>query len=80
MKVGKVIEVYIPNEYKEGKLIDIMERTQIGFKVLVNGEIIDITTHQNEITSNIYKNDKVIINYGLDGINISLYEGDINGK
>lgn len=76
MKVGKVIEVYIPDEYINGQLIDIMERTQIGFKILIDREIIDITTNQNDITSNIYKNDIVSIKNELDKATINLYEGD----
>ena len=35
---GKVIEVYIPEEYKNGNLLDVMDRTNIGFRVLTEEE------------------------------------------
>lgn len=31
--IGEVIEVFIPEQYRNGKLLDIMDRTLIGFKV-----------------------------------------------
>ena len=32
-ELGKVIEVFIPQEYKDNKLIDIMDVKNIGFRV-----------------------------------------------
>ena len=39
---GKVIEVYIPEEYKNGNLLDVMDRTNIGFKVLTEEGIKEV--------------------------------------
>ena len=39
---GKVIEVYIPEEYKNGNLLDVMDRTNIGFRVLTEEGIKEV--------------------------------------
>lgn len=79
-EVGKVIEVFIPKEYKNGQLLDVMDRTQIGFKVKTNSQTYEIVQKQNEINANIMKNDLVIITKqtisNKDFIEIDLYEGD----
>lgn len=54
--IGKVIEVFIP----ENKF-DIMNSKNIGFKILINNEIIEIIQEQDINNSHIYKNDLVII-------------------
>lgn len=78
--LGTVIEVYIPKQYKNGNLLDIMDRTNIGFKVQTAEEIKTIELEQNEINSNIMKNDRVIIIEqtisGQDFIDIELYDGE----
>lgn len=77
---GKVIEVFIPNEYKNGNLLDVMDRTNIGFKVETSEGIKEIITEQNELNAKILKNDLVIIIEqtisGKDFVDIELYEGD----
>ena len=82
-EVGKVIEVFIPKEYKNGQLLDVMDRTQIGFKVKTNSQTYEIVQKQNEINANIMKNDLVIITKqtisNKDFIEIDLYEGDKDG-
>lgn len=66
---GKVIEVFIPEEYIEGKLIDIMYRTQIGFKVQTEEGIKEIIEEQNEFNAEIMKDDIVVITEQIiDGI------------
>lgn len=79
---GKVIEVFIPNEYKNGNLLDVMDRTNIGFKVETSEGIKEIITEQNELNAKILKNDLVIIIEqtisGKDFVDIELYEGDEN--
>ncbi len=67
--IGKVVEVYIPEQYKNGGLLDVMDRTNIGFKVMTDGGIKDIVLESNEINAKIMKNDKVLI-----------IEQDISGK
>ncbi len=31
--IGKVIEIFIPEEYKDGILLDVMDRNNIGFRI-----------------------------------------------
>lgn len=79
---GKVIKVFIPNEYKNGNLLDIMDRTNIGFKVETSEGIKEIVTEQNELNVIIMKNDLVTILEqtisGKDFVDIELYDGDEN--
>lgn len=66
---GKVIEVFIPEEYINGELVDIMYRTQIGFKVQTEEGIKEIIETQNEFNAEIMKEDSVIITeQTIDGI------------
>lgn len=60
-ELGKVIEVFIPQEYKDNKLIDVMDTKNIGFKVITDNGIKEIIQEQNEFNSNIMKNDIVLI-------------------
>lgn len=60
-ELGKVIEVFIPQEYKDNKLIDVMDTKNIGFKVITDNGIKEIIQEQNEFNSNIMKNDTVLI-------------------
>lgn len=60
-ELGKVIEVFIPQEYKDNKLIDVMDIKNIGFKVMTDNGIKEIIQEQNEFNSNIMKNDTVLI-------------------
>lgn len=80
--IGRVIEVFIPEQYKNGNLLDVMDRTNIGFKVATNNSMRDIIVEQNEINAKIMKNDLVTIIdqtiSGKDFIDIELYEGDEN--
>ena len=79
---GKVIEVFIPKEYKDDNLLDVMDRTNIGFKVETSEGIKEIITEQNELNAKILKNDLVAILEqtisGKDFVDIELYEGDEN--
>ncbi len=78
--LGTVIEVYIPEQYKNGNLLDIMDRTNIGFKIQTDEGIKNIELEQNEINSYIMKNDQVIITEqtisGQKFIDIELYDGE----
>ena len=71
-KIGKVVEVFIPNEND----IDIMYSKKIGFKVNINNEIIEIIKDINEKYANIYKDDFVQIIEENNNLDIELYEGD----
>lgn len=76
--IGKVLEVYIPEQYKSGDLLDVMDRTNIGFKVMTDEGIKVIEMEQDEENSHIMKNDLVeIIEQtisGKDFVDIRLYE------
>lgn len=60
-KIGKVIEVFIPEEYKGNRLIDVMDSNKIGFKVMLEDETLEIIEEQNEYNFKIMKNDLVVI-------------------
>ena len=71
-KIGKVVEVFIPNENG----IDIMYSKKIGFKVNIDNEIIEIIKDINEKYANIYKDDFVQIIEEDNNLDVELYEGD----
>ena len=81
--IGRVIEVYIPEQYKNNNLLDVMDRTLIGFKVMTQDGTKIVETEQNEETAAIMKKDIVeIIEQtisNVDFVDIRLYGGDING-
>jgi len=59
---GKVIEVFIPKEYKNNRLLDVMDRQNIGFKVLLdNKKEITIIKKQTNENANILREDRVLI-------------------
>lgn len=41
-ELGKVIEVFIPQEYKNNKLIDVMDVKNIGFRVMTKDGIQEV--------------------------------------
>lgn len=79
-KIGKVIEVFIPTEYKNDRLLDVMDINKIGFKVQLEEELIELIEEQNEFNASIMKNDLVMITKqsisGTDFVDIELYNGD----
>ena len=70
--LGEVIEVYIPDEYKNASLIDVMDRTLIGFKIRTDKEVKNLVVKQDEDNSRILKGDTVI----LDNNTIKLLEDE----
>ena len=58
---GIVKEVYIPEQYKNGQLLDIMDRNVIGFKVLIDDSIQSFEFEQDEFNVQIMKDDEVVI-------------------
>lgn len=80
VKIEKVKEVFIPNEYKNNQLIDVMNSNKIGFKILIDNEEVEIIEERNEFNSNILKDDLVrITKQVIDGkeyIDIELYGSD----
>lgn len=82
-KIGKVLKVFIPKEYKNNQLIDEIDSNKIGFKVMLEDGIIEIIQEQNEQNSAIMKNDLILITRqtisGKSFIDIELYDGEIYG-
>lgn len=77
---GKVIEIYIPKQYKNDNLLDIMDRTNITFKVMTDNGIKEIDVEQNQENSSIMKNDLVeIVEQTISDkkfVDIRLYGGE----
>ncbi|MBE6153851.1 MAG: hypothetical protein E7166_06485 [Firmicutes bacterium] len=82
-KIGKVLKVFIPKEYKNNQLLDEINSNKIGFKVMLEDGIIEIIQEQNEQNSAIMKNDLILITRqtisGKSLIDIELYDGEIYG-
>lgn len=80
--IGKVIDIYIPEQYNNNALIDIMDRTNITFKIMTNNGLKEIMVEQNEENAMIMKNDLVeIIEQTISGqnfVDIRLYGGEDN--
>ncbi len=74
--IGKVIEVYFPEQFKKGQLIDVMERTITGFKVDIDGNIKDIVVEDNDSNSEIMKDDIVVITEDGNNTTIELLGDD----
>ena len=73
---GIVKKVYIPEEYKNGQLLDIMDRNVIGFKVLIDDDIQSFEFEQDEFNVEIMKDDEVVITKQvIDGIEYTDIEG-----
>ena len=73
---GIVKEVYIPKQYKNGQLLDIMDRNVIGFKVLIDNNIQSFEFEQDEFNVQIMKDDEVVITKQvIDGIEYTDIEG-----
>jgi len=79
--IGKVIDVFIPKEYRAGRLVDVMDVNKIGFKVRLKDEIVEVIEEQDEYNTDIMMGDIVLITRqnisGKDFIDIELYDGDV---
>lgn len=80
--IGEVIEVYIPTIDKNGNAIDVMHSKKIGFKVMINNEIVDLILEQDDNNVNIFNGDIVLITEQVISnkkfVDIEIYEGDGN--
>lgn len=78
--IGKVIEIYIPKQYKDNASLDVMDRNNITFKIMTNDGLKEVTIEQKEENASIMKNDLVeIIEQTISGknfIDIRLYGGE----
>lgn len=61
--IGRVTQVFIPDEYVNNNLVDIMDRTKIGFKVMTDNGLLEVILEQNIDNAKIMKDDLVIITY-----------------
>ena len=77
---GKVIEIFIPEQYNNGALLDVMDRTLIGFKVDTDEGVKEIIQEQDDFNVKIFRDDMVVITEQvIDGksfIDIELVDGD----
>lgn len=64
--VGKVIEVFIPDN----------DFNMIGFKLLIDDEILSLVMKQDSSNSSIYKDDIVKDSYTNDDVSIELITND----
>lgn len=64
--IGKVIEVFIPDN----------DFNMIGFKILIDDEILSLVMKQDSSNSSIYKDDIVKVSYTNDGVSIELITND----
>ena len=80
--IGKVIDIIIPEQYKNGNLLDVMDRNFICFKVLTADGIKEIEVEQNKENAQIMKNYTVeIIEQNTPDksfVDIRLYGGEDN--
>lgn len=78
--IGTVEEIYIPKQYKNGGLLDVMDRTNLGFNVMTDEGIKTIEVEANPMNGKIMREDKVIIiEQDISGkhfIDIENYEGE----
>lgn len=65
--IGKVKEIYIPNENNNGRIVSYLDSQKVGFKVIVDENEMDIVVNQN--------NDNAIIHVG-DLVNIEEMNGN----
>ena len=81
---GVVIDVFLPKQYKDGNLLDVMDRNLIGFKVKTDNDIKEVILKQDEYNAMIMKNSLVTITeQNISGeyfIDIELYVGDENDR
>ena len=77
---GRVIEIFIPEQYNNGALLDVMDRTLIGFKVDTDEGVKEIIQEQDDFNAKIFRDDMVVITEQvIDGkpfIDIELVDGD----
>ena len=65
--IGKVKEIYIPNENNNGRIVSYLDSQKVGFKVIVDEKEMDIVVNQN--------NDNAVIHVG-DLVSIEEINGD----
>ncbi len=77
--MGKVVGVFIPEEYNNGILLDVMDRNNIGFRIDVDEKVQEYIYEQNDLNSKIMKGDIVLlIKQNISGkefVDIELYDG-----
>ena len=64
--IGKVIEVFIPNN----------DFNMIGFKILIDDELLSFIMKQDFNNSSLYKDDFVKVNYTDDSVSIEVLDND----
>ena len=58
-KIGKVIDKFIPTEFDKNN--NLVESDRVGFRILINNELITLIEKQNKDNIKIEKDDTVIL-------------------
>lgn len=80
--IGRVTEVFIPKEYKNGELLDVMDSDKIGFRVMLDDKEVTVVLKQDEFNAKIFRDDivMVIIDKNTNEfVDIELYDGEYYG-
>ena len=68
--IGKVKEIYIPEEINNGRIVSYLDSQKVGFKIIVDDDEMDIVVNQNNDNAMIHVDDLVSIEEinGTNGI------------
>ncbi len=74
-KIGKVIDKFIPTEFDKNN--NLVESDRVGFRILINSELITLIEKQNKDNIKIEKDDTVILKEDeVDEYKLELYKED----
>lgn len=80
--IGKVVDVFIPKQLKNGHLLDNLDSNQVGFKIETSDGIKEVVVEQNSKNAQIMKGDfLIVLEQEIDNksfIDIEVYDGDSN--
>ena len=74
-KIGKVIDIFIPTEFDKNN--NLVKSDRIGYRILINSELITLIEKQNKDNIKIKKDDTVILKEDeIDEYKLELYKED----
>lgn len=68
--IGIVKDVFIPDEYNNGVKVDILKVSKIGFKILVDGNLLEVIQKQDSNNCYIHREDRVMVIKNNDGYDL----------
>ena len=75
--IGKVVKIFIPKEYNNGRKVSYLDSNKIGFKIDISGEVKKFVVKQNNENANIYVNDmNKIVNINNNSKECNIFELD----